>query len=65
MKVHVYKNGICIGWFKDVVPGANAVIATCRHHGYDITQYEFRDFEDDEKVVWRGEKNMLEHHRDV
>lgn len=60
MKVRVYKNGKEVGWYKDIVPGANAVIATCRSLGFDITEYEFRDYENDEKIVWKGEKNMLE-----
>jgi hypothetical protein len=53
-KVRVYKNGVEVGWYKDIVPGANAVIATCKLRGMDICDYEFRDFDDDKKVVWRG-----------
>ena len=59
MKVKVYKNGKEVGWYKDIVPGANAVIATCKKWGFDITQYEFRDYDDDKKVVWRGTEDML------
>lgn len=53
-KVRVYKNGVECGWYKDIIPGQNAIIATCKLRGYDITQYEFRDFEDDTKVLWIG-----------
>ena len=59
MKVKVYKNGQEVGWYKDEVVGANAVIATCKNLGYDITQYEFRDFDDVKKVVWIGTKDQL------
>ena len=60
MKVRVYKNGIEVGWYKDAVPGANAVIATCKNLGYDITAYEFREFDNDKNIVWRGTKDMLD-----
>lgn len=59
MKVKVYKRGVEVGWFKDIVPGANAVINACKYHNFDITEYEFRDFEDDKKIVWRGQESML------
>lgn len=60
MKVKVFKCGVEVGWYKDHVGGANAIIATCRHQGYDITEYHMTDFEDTEKIVWKGEKSMLE-----
>ena len=59
MKVKVYKRGVEVGWFKDIVPGANAVINACKYHKFDITEYEFRDFEDTTKIVWRGQESML------
>lgn len=60
MKVKVFKKGKEVGWYKDHVSGANAVIATCKNHGYDITEYHFTQFEDTKKIVWKGEKKMLE-----
>lgn len=65
MKVRVYKNGVEVGWYKDIVPGANAVIATCRSLGFDIEAYEFREYDNSENIVWKGEKSMLEDQRDV
>lgn len=59
-KVRVFKDGVECGWYKDVVPGANAVIATCKNLGYDITLYHFADYDNTENIVWRGEKSMLE-----
>ena len=65
MKVRVYKDSVEVGWFKDEVVGANAVISTCQVHGFDITAYHFTDYEDTKKIVWKGEKSMLEVNRDV
>jgi hypothetical protein len=53
-KVRVYKNGIEVGWYKSLESGANAVIATCKLQGMDLNAFEFRDYDDDKKVVWRG-----------
>lgn len=53
-KVKVFKKGVHVGWYKDIEPGMNAIIATCLQHGYNIEDYEFRDFEDEKKVVWKG-----------
>lgn len=58
-KVKVYKNGVEVGWYKDEVSGANAVIATCKLQGLDLNDFEFRDFEDENKVVWRGVDDTL------
>lgn len=60
MKVKVFKNGQECGWFKDVIPGVNAIIMTCVNLGFDITQYHFTEYDNTENIVWRGEKNMLE-----
>ena len=59
MKVKVFKNNKEVGWYKDHVGGANAIIATCRNQGFDITEYHFTQFEDTKKIVWKGEKRML------
>jgi hypothetical protein len=53
-KVKVYKNGSEVGWYKDLVPGINAIKATCENMGYDLKEYELRDYEDEKKVLWRG-----------
>ena len=60
MKVKVFKNGKEVGWYKDHIHGANAIIATCRNQGFDITAYHMTVFEDTKKIVWKGEKKMLE-----
>jgi hypothetical protein len=60
MKVKVFKKNKEVGWYKNHVSGANAVIATCRNQGFDITEYYFTEFEDMKKIVWKGEKKMLE-----
>jgi hypothetical protein len=59
-KVKVFKNGQEVGWYKDITPGANAVIATCKNLGYDITQYHFTEYDNTENIVWRGEKSMVD-----
>ena len=64
-KVRVFKNGVEVGWFKDIVPGANALINSCRVHGFDIEQYDFRDYDTAKNILWKGEKSMLESQRDV
>jgi hypothetical protein len=51
-RVYVFKNGIDIGWYKDLESGRNAVEALCAYSGFDVTQYEFRD--SNGVVVWRG-----------
>lgn len=64
-KVRVFKNDVEIGWFKDIIPGSNALINACRVHGFDIEAYEFRDWETAKNILWKGEKSMLEDLRDV
>ena len=59
-KVKVFKNNIECGWYKDIIPGANAIVATCKNLGFDITAYHFTDFDNIKNIVWRGEKYMLE-----
>jgi len=59
-KVKVFKDGIEVGWFKDIIPGANAIIGACIYHGFDITKYHFTEFDNTENIVWRGEKSMIE-----
>ena len=58
-KVKVFKNGVEVGWQKDIVPGKNAVIASCKVHGFNIEEYEFRDYETAKKVLWKGTKADL------
>lgn len=53
-KVKVYKNGYEVGWYKDLVPGINSIKATCENMGYDLKEYELRDYEDEKKVLWSG-----------
>lgn len=62
IKVRVYKKGIEVGWYKDKVPGINAVVATCKNLNMDIKDFEFRAFDDDSEIVWRGIEHELEQH---
>lgn len=64
-KVKVFKNGQEVGWYKDIIPGANAVIATCKYLGYDITQYHFTEYDNTQNIVWRGEKSMVDNLQSV
>ena len=59
-KVKVFKKGVEVGWYKDIVPGVNAVEATCEAFGFDIADYEFRLYEDENKVVWSGARALLD-----
>lgn len=59
-KVRVYKRGIEVGWYKDIIPGINAVIATCKNLNMDIKDFEFREYENDSNVVWRGINHPIE-----
>ena len=54
IKVKVFKNGQEVGWYKDLVPGINAIEATCKNMGYDIKEYELRDYNNEKKVLWNG-----------
>ena len=65
MKVKVFKKGKEVGWYKDHISGVNAVIATCKNQGFDITEYHFTQFEDTKKIVWKGEKKLLEDRKSV
>lgn len=60
MKVKVFRKDKEVGWFKRVDHGANAIINSCKTHGFDITEFYFTDFEDTKKIVWKGEKSMIE-----
>ena len=53
-KVRVYKNGIETGWFKDPVVGLNTIKAHCEFHKDDITQFEFRSYDNPDIIVWSG-----------
>lgn len=59
IKVKVFKDGKEVGWYKDLVPGVNAIKATCHNMGYDIKAYELRDYETAKKVLWSGMKADL------
>ena len=54
VKVKVFKKGIEVGWYKNLVPGVNAIKATCKNMGYDIADYELRDYETAKIILWRG-----------
>lgn len=58
-RVKVFKNGVEVGWYKSLVPGKNAVIAACKHHGFNIEEYEFRDYKTAKKVLWKGARADL------
>lgn len=59
IKVKVFKRGQEVGWYKDIVPGVNAIKATCERQGFDIKEYELRDYETAKKVLWNGAKADL------
>ena len=59
VKVKVFKKGVEVGWYKNLVPGVNAIKATCKNMGYDIKEYELRDYETAKKVLWSGAKADL------
>ena len=59
-RVKVFKNNVECGWFKSTWSGVPAVIATCKQHRFDITQYHITEFNNTENIVWRGEKSMVE-----
>ena len=54
VKVKVFKNGVEVGWYKNLVPGVNAIKATCKNMGFNIEAYELRDYETAKKILWRG-----------
>lgn len=51
-RVNVFKNGVEVGWFKNIESGVNAIEASCFVHDYNIADYELRSPFDD-AVVWR------------
>lgn len=53
-KVRVIKDNIEVGWFKDLQPGINCIIETCKLHKFDISLYKLVDYYDS-KVLWTGE----------
>ena len=59
-RVKVFKNGQEVGWYKKLEPGKNAIIAACEVHGFDIEEYEFRDYKTAKKVLWKGAKTDLD-----
>ena len=54
VKVKVFKKGVEVGWYKNLVPGVNAIRATCKNMGYNIEDYELRDYETARIILWRG-----------
>lgn len=54
VKVKVFKNGVEVGWYKNLVPGVNAIKATCKNMGFNIEDYELRDYETAKIILWRG-----------
>lgn len=53
-KVRVYKNGNETGWYKDPTVGLNNIKDHCRLHNDDIKQFEFRDYDNPDIIVWSG-----------
>lgn len=59
-RVKVFKNGREVGWYKKLEPGKNAIIAACKIHGFNIEEYEFRDYKTAKKVLWKGARTDLD-----
>lgn len=53
--VVVVKNGEQVGWFKDIRPGINCLIESCKINNFDIRDYELRDYYDG-IILWSGSK---------
>lgn len=58
-RVLVFKNGFACGWYKQAEAGKNAIIAACKTHGFNIEDYEFRDYKTGKKVLWKGTRADL------
>ncbi len=54
MKVKVLKNGIEAGWFKNHLVGINALLAHCKAHSDNIINFELRDFDNPDIIIWSG-----------
>lgn len=54
--VIVYKNDIEMGWFKDLQGGMICVQATCKNHGFDISQYKLV-CKETKNILWNGADN--------
>lgn len=55
VKVLVVKNGEKMGWFKDLQPGINCILESCKTNKFDIRDYELRDMEGG-IILWSGRK---------
>lgn len=55
IRVVVVKNGKEIGWFKDLQPGINCILESCKVHDFDIKEYELRHYEEG-NILWSGKK---------
>ena len=58
IKVKVFKCGVEVGWYKNLVPGVNAIKATCKNLGYNIEDYELRDFDTGKNILWKGSQEQ-------
>lgn len=57
-EIRVFKDGVDVGWYKNIEAGKNAIVAACKVHGFDIESYEFRD-KFAKKVLWKGARADL------
>lgn len=55
IKVVVVKNGQSLGWFKDLEPGINCILESCKINHFDVKDYELRDY-DYGNILWSGRK---------
>lgn len=58
IKVVVVKNGVALGWFKDLIPGINCIKEACKVNGFKIDEYEIRDY-DSSVLLWSGKNSNL------
>lgn len=58
-KFVLMKNGIEMGWFKNLEGGVNCILMTCKYHGrelgFDPRSYQIVDAVTRE-ILWSGEK---------
>lgn len=53
MKARIFKNGVQLGHSKSVQGAINAVVNTCKVHGFDVSEYVVKDYFSD-VVLWEG-----------
>lgn len=55
IRVVVVKDGKEVGWFKDLEPGINCIIESCKNNSLEVEKYELRHYEN-RNILWSGKK---------